>query len=84
MSLFWKRANLPGAIAGLISGAATVIIWDYIPLVGGQTLGKATGLYSLLVGFIISLLFIIVVSLLTKAPEQTILDEFDAYKNFKE
>ncbi len=84
MSLFWKRANLPGAITGLISGAATVIIWDYIPLVGGQTLGKATGLYSLLVGFIISLLFIIVVSLLTKAPEQTILDEFDAYKNFKE
>lgn len=84
MSLFWKRANLPGAITGLISGASTVIIWDYIPLVGGQTLGKATGLYSLLVGFIISLLFIIVVSLLTKAPEQTILDEFDAYKNFKE
>lgn len=84
MSLFWKRANLPGAIAGLISGAATVIIWDYIPLMGGQTLGEATGLYSLLVGFAVSLLFIVVVSLLTKAPEQTILDEFDVYKNFKE
>ena len=28
MSLFWKRTNLPGAIAGLISGAATVLIWD--------------------------------------------------------
>ncbi|MDD7114827.1 MAG: sodium/proline symporter PutP [Lachnospiraceae bacterium] len=84
MSLFWKRTNLPGAIAGLISGAATVLIWDYLPIMGGQTIGVATGLYSLLVGFIVSLFCIVVVSLLTKAPEQSILDEFDAYKNFKE
>ena len=84
MSLFWKRTNLPGAIAGLISGAATVLIWDYLPIMGGQTIGAATGLYSLLVGFIVSLFCIVVVSLLTKAPEQSILDEFDAYKNFKE
>lgn len=84
MSLFWKRTNLPGAIAGLISGAATVLIWDYLPVMGGQTIGAATGLYSLLVGFIVSLVFIIVVSLLTKAPEQAILDEFDTYKKFEE
>lgn len=56
MSLFWKRTNLPGAIAGLLSGALTVIIWDYIPIIGGQTPYVATGLYSLVVGFIISLL----------------------------
>ncbi len=84
MSLFWKRTNLQGAIAGLVSGAATVIIWDYLPLVGGQTIYAATGLYSLVVGFIISLACIIIVSLVTKAPEQSILDEFEAYKNYKE
>lgn len=84
MSLFWKRTNLPGAIAGLVSGAATVIIWDYIPLVDGQTIGATTGLYSLLVGFFVSLIFIVVVSLATKAPDQSILDEFEAYKNYKE
>lgn len=84
MSLFWKRTNLPGAIAGLVSGAAVVLIWDYLPLVGGQTLGVATGLYSLVVGFAVSLICIVVVSLLTKAPEQSILDEFDAYKNYTE
>ncbi|MFR6581076.1 MAG: sodium:solute symporter family transporter [Ruminococcus sp.] len=39
MSLFWRRTNLPGAIAGMVTGGLTVIIWDYIPLVGGQTLG---------------------------------------------
>lgn len=84
MSLFWKRTNLAGAIAGLVSGAATVIIWDYIPLVDGQTIGATTGLYSLLVGFFISLIFIVVISLATKAPDQSILDEFEAYKNYKE
>ena len=84
MSLFWKRTNLQGAVAGLVSGAATVIIWDYLPLVHGETIGTATGLYSLLVGFIVSIIFIVVVSLATKAPEQSILDEFEAYKNYKE
>lgn len=84
MSLFWKRTNLQGAIAGLISGAATVIIWDYLPLVGGQTIYAATGLYSLVVGFAISLVCIIIVSLATKTPEQSILDEFEAYKKYKE
>ena len=84
MSLFWKRTNLPGALAGLMSGALTVIIWDDIPCVNGQTIYAATGLYSLLVGFVISTVFIIIVSLLTKAPSQEILDEFATYKNFKE
>ncbi len=84
MSLFWKRTNLQGAIAGLVSGAATVIIWDYLPIVGGQTLGNATGLYSLVLGFVISLLFIVVVSLMTEAPDAGILEEFEAYKNYRE
>lgn len=84
MSLFWKRTNLPGAIAGLVSGALTVLVWDYIPLVNGQTIAVATGLYSLAVGFVISLVFIVVVSLVTKKPDQSVLERFDAYKNFKE
>lgn len=84
MSLFWRRANLTGAVAGIISGGLTVIIWDYIPLAGGQTLGVATGLYSLAVGFVFSCLCIVIFSLATKAPAQEILDEFDSVKNWKE
>ena len=76
-ALFWKRTNKPGAIAGMITGALTVILWDYIPLMSGQTLGEVTGIYSLLVGFIISLLFIVVVSLTTKAPSDDIVAEFE-------
>lgn len=82
MSLFWKRTNLQGAVAGILSGGITGIIWDYIPLVNGQTLGTATGLYSLVVGFAVSILLIVLVSLATKAPSQEILDEFEAVKNW--
>ena len=76
MSLFWKRTNFEGAVAGILSGGLTVIIWDYIPLVNGQTLGAATGIYSLLVGFFLSLVVIIIVNLCTKAPGEEILQEF--------
>ncbi|MCR4755870.1 MAG: sodium/proline symporter PutP [Lachnospiraceae bacterium] len=81
MALFWRRTNLAGAVAGVVSGAATVILWDYIPLMGGQTLGDVTGLYSLLVGFFISLILIVVVSLATKAPSETMLKTFDDVKS---
>lgn len=84
MSLFWRRTNLPGAVAGLVSGAATVLIWDYLPIVNGQTIGNATGIYSLLVGFVISLCFIVIVSMVTKAPDETILAQFDEYKKYEE
>lgn len=77
LSLFWKRANMPGAVAGIISGGLTVLIWDYIPLAGGQTLGAATGLYSLVVGFATSLVLILAVSLCTKAPDAGIIQEFE-------
>lgn len=76
LSLYWKRANFQGAVAGIVSGALTVVIWDYIPFMGGQTLGTVTGLYSLAVGFGISLLVIVAVSLLTPAPSQEMVEEF--------
>lgn len=77
LSLYWRRTNLGGAIAGMISGGLTVIIWDYIPFVNGQTLGTKTGLYSLVVGFAISLILIVMVSLLTKEPSEEMKQEFD-------
>ncbi len=81
LSLFWKRTNLAGAVTGIISGGLTVIIWDYIPLAGGQTLGTATGLYSLVIGFAISLLAIVIASLMTKAPDAEMLKEFEDVAN---
>lgn len=85
MSLYWKRMNLAGAAAGMASGGLTVIIWDYVKCctLNGQavTPSEYTGLYSLLVGFVISLLFIIVVSLATPKVSEEIAEEFEAVKN---
>lgn len=81
LSLFWKRTNFQGAVAGILSGALTVIVWDYIPFMGGQTPGTVTGLYSLLVGFAVSALMIVAVSLLTPAPDESILREFEDVKS---
>ena len=75
-SLFWKRTNLPGAVAGIVSGGLFVIIWDYLPILGGQTPYAVTGIYSLLLGFF--------VSLLTKAPSKEIVDEFESVKTYQE
>jgi len=66
-----------GAAAGIASGAVTVLVWDYIPLASGQTLGAATGLYSLAVGFAVSIAAIVAVSLLTKAPSDEMIREFE-------
>lgn len=83
LSLFWKRTNFYGALTGIISGAATVIVWDYLPIMNGQTIGTATGLYSLVTGFAVSFFCIVIVSLLTPMPSDEILREFEDAKNGK-
>ncbi|MCR4892449.1 MAG: sodium/proline symporter, partial [Lachnospiraceae bacterium] len=77
MSLYWKRTNRQGAAAGIAVGALTVIFWDYLPLFGGETAATVTGLYSLVIGFALSLIAIVIVSLVTPAPDKEITDEFD-------
>ena len=83
LALFWKRSTLSGAISGMATGALTVIIWDYSPLVNGQTLYAATNLYSLVVGFGLALIVNVIVSLLSKKPSKEIIDEFDSIKNIE-
>lgn len=73
VSLFWKRSNKYGAIAGLLSGGLTIFIWKFII----RPLGGIWDIYELLPAFIISLVCIVVVSLVTSPPEKEITDEFD-------
>ena len=73
-ALFWKRCNKWGALAGMVSGGAMVFIWKYLI----APLGGVFGIYELLPAFIVSLLFTVVVSLLTPAPEEEIVAEFEA------
>ena len=75
-SLFWKRVNRAGAIAGMVGGAAMVFIWK----LGISKLGGAFGIYELLPAFIFSSILIVVVSLLTKAPSKEIEEDFEAVR----
>ncbi len=75
MSLYWRRTNWQGALAGMLTGAITVVVWNLFI----SSLGGIFGVYELLPGFIFSLIAIVVVSLLTEAPSKEITDEFDHY-----
>jgi sodium/proline symporter len=83
LALYWKRSTLAGAISGMATGALTVIVWDYIPLVNGETLYKATGLYSLVLGFALAMLVNVVVSLISKKPSKEIVKEFESIKTIE-
>ena len=76
LSLFWKRMNLAGALSGMLSGGITVFVWKFAV----RPLGGAFNIYELLPAFLVSLFFIVVVSLLTKAPDESILKEFEQAK----
>lgn len=69
LSLLWKRMTLNGALAGMIVGATIVILW--------KNLFAATGLYEIIPGFVCSMITIIVVSLIGKAPTEEITDRFE-------
>ena len=76
LALFWKRANKQGALAGMVAGGAMVFIWKY----GIATLGGVFAIYELLPAFIVGLVAMVVVSLLTPAPDEAITDIFDKVK----
>ena len=75
-SLFWKRINRAGAIAGMLGGGGMVFFWKMVI----RPLGGAWNIYELLPAFLFSGLLIVVVSLLTAPPSKELQDEFDEVK----
>ena len=75
-SLFWKRTNRAGAIAGMVGGAGMVFLWKLVI----SNLGGAFAIYELLPAFIFSSICIVVVSLATKAPSREIEEDFEAVR----
>lgn len=75
-ALFWKRSNKYGAIAGMLSGGIMIFLWKYVV----RPLGGALDIYELLPAFMVACIFIVVVSLLTPAPEKEIVEEFESVK----
>ena len=68
ISVLWKRMTRNGALAGMLVGAITVVVWkEFIGL----------GLYEIIPGFILATLAIVVFSLLDKEPNAAIQQRFD-------
>ena len=72
-ALFWRRTNRHGALAGMIVGGAMIFIWKFIV----RPMGGVLDIYELLPAFLLSAAAILIVSLITPAPEKEITDVFD-------
>ena len=69
LSLYWKRLNSSGAIAGMVVGAVITIAWGVSPL--------SDVLYEIVPGFLAALVAAVVVSLATKQPSDEVVEEFE-------
>ncbi len=68
MSLWWKRTTRNGAIAGMVTGALTVLIWHHFAWFG---------LYEIIPGFLFGIIALVLVSLAGKKPEKIVTDAFE-------
>jgi sodium/proline symporter len=69
ISVMWKGMTRNGALAGILVGAVTVVVWKHFELLG---------LYEIIPGFIFASLAIVVFSLLGKGPSAGMQARFDA------
>ncbi len=76
LSLFWKRLNFAGAVAGILVGAGVDIAW--------MLLLPKLGLYELLPGFVAGLLATLIVTKCTKAPGKDVERLFDEASRMKD
>lgn len=70
LSLYWRSMTAAGALAGVVTGGATVIIWESLS-------GGLFELYSLVPGFLLSLIAIAVVSSISVKPNAAVQKQFD-------
>ena len=61
LSLTWRRMTRNGALAGIVAGALTVVIWANLD-------GGLFDVYEILPGFLISVLAIMLISLRDPPP----------------
>lgn len=69
LGLYWKRANDKGAIASIISGIGSYILFSYV-------WPRPFGAHTIVLPLLISLVLFIIVSKFTKAPEDEVIETF--------
>ncbi len=71
LSLLWRRMTRNGALAGMVVGSVTVLVWNA---------GGWFGLYEILPGFVLATLAIVLVSRMDRMPSREVQDTFDAVR----
>ena len=86
LSLYWRRMTRWGALSGMIVGGLTVIFWLNIhnlaklfPAISSWVWAEKN-IYEMIPGFILSLIAVLVVSLITRKPDQPTVEQFDKMK----
>lgn len=76
-TLTYRHATGKGMYAGIIAGILTFVMWKYLPFVNGGSLAAYSGISGDVVGFAVSLLFTIGVSVCTQKNTEEELKIFD-------
>ena len=71
LSLFWRRFNYAGALAGILAGAVVDLVWLF-------TLTGITGIYEIVPGFIVGAIAAVVATLVTAEPSAEVTAIYDA------
>jgi SSS family solute:Na+ symporter/sodium/proline symporter len=77
LSLTWKRMTRNGALAGMIVGALTVLLWIYVPVFSGEEKTLSSVVYEIVPGFILCGLTAILVSLAGAPPPPEVVRTFE-------
>jgi sodium/proline symporter len=80
LSLYWKKMNRNGALAGMIVGAGTVLLWIYAPVtIDGKSLSAT--MYEIVPGFILSTITVVLVSIMTGSVDKSMEETFEEMEN---
>tara|TARA_R110001583_G_scaffold12816_1_gene56382 strand:+ start:844 stop:2322 length:1479 start_codon:yes stop_codon:yes gene_type:complete len=70
LALYWKRMNKAGALAGIIVGGVTVVVWK-------QLEGGWFDLYEIIPGMLFAFVAIILATLMTATPKLSVVTTFE-------
>ncbi|MBR9858576.1 MAG: sodium/proline symporter PutP [Oceanisphaera sp.] len=72
-SLYWRNMNRNGALAGVLVGGITVVVWK-------QLSGGIFDIYEIVPGFILASIAIVLVSRMTGGAKSSVIKTFDNYR----
>ncbi|MFU8812038.1 MAG: sodium/proline symporter PutP [Balneolaceae bacterium] len=81
LSLFWQKMSRNGALAGIIAGAATVLLWENLSIMAPGLEHEFFTLYSMIPGFLMSTAAVIGFSHLGSGPSDAVLAQHQKFED---